>query len=343
MNTASIPEYVDDAVDNWLICTACGTQYPTADRNSLKTCRICDDPRQYTPPSGQSFTTMQALEEACHRNVFHPHTLSHSTTEVDAKGIYPTGPLLLSIVTEPKFAIGQRAILVRTIAGNILWDCLTFLDIDTIGRIRALGGLKAIVISHPHYYSAHAHWANVFKCPVYLACEDKEWLTMTSASQVFLGTDAGEGGGSDDAATATHDILISGQKSGFQAIRLGGHFPGSLVGLCYRRLFVADTLITTPAGVGNWEFDAMGSPRSRPPGMNSFAFMWSIPNMIPLSADEVAQMWERLKGHEFRSTHGAFIGHDIENPDVKHRILSSMQIQVSRMGWTGHALLGESL
>ena len=37
----------------------------------------------------------------------------------------------LSMWTEPKFAIGQRAILIKTPLGNIMWDCITYLDKET--------------------------------------------------------------------------------------------------------------------------------------------------------------------------------------------------------------------
>jgi len=36
--------------------------------------------------------------------------------------------------------------------GNILWDCVSLIDSDTVARIQALGGISAIAISHPHYY-----------------------------------------------------------------------------------------------------------------------------------------------------------------------------------------------
>lgn len=128
-SSSSNPKTTDDL----LICTACGTQFPTADRASLTTCFICDDPRQYTPGAGQSFTTLAAVR-AAHSNEFDPVPDS----------------LLVSIATTPKLAIGQRAILVRTPAGNILWDCLTLLDDATVAEIKRLGGLHGIVISHPH-------------------------------------------------------------------------------------------------------------------------------------------------------------------------------------------------
>jgi glyoxylase-like metal-dependent hydrolase (beta-lactamase superfamily II) len=125
------------------------------------------------------------------------------------------GSCLTSIVTKPKFAIGQRAILVRTPRGNVLWDCVTYLDEATAAEIQRLGGLKAIVISHPHFYSAHLEWAERFDCPVYLSAEDKEWLARRSDKrQVFLDQ-------------TENRIEIDGQDSGVRAIKLGGHFPGS--------------------------------------------------------------------------------------------------------------------
>lgn len=73
--------------------------------------------------------------------------------------------------------------------------------------------------------------------------------------------------------------------------------------------------------------------------MNTFAFMWSIPNMIPLSPEEISHMWDVLGRHDFVSTHGAFMGQDVEDVRVKERVLESMKIQVARMGWPEHPLL----
>jgi glyoxylase-like metal-dependent hydrolase (beta-lactamase superfamily II) len=60
---------------------------------------------------------------------------------------------LIAIRTEPQVAIGQSAYLVRTPEGNILWDCISYLDDETIEAIKGLGGIKAIAISHPHFFS----------------------------------------------------------------------------------------------------------------------------------------------------------------------------------------------
>lgn len=53
--------------------------------------------------------------------------------------------------------------------GNILWDCVSLLDEATIDIVKALGGLKAIAISHPHYYANNAQWSSTFgNVPVYI-------------------------------------------------------------------------------------------------------------------------------------------------------------------------------
>lgn len=319
-------------VSDWPICTACGTQFPTGDdddddKQRITTCFICDDPRQFTPPSGQSFTTLRRLSSESSSPTGHAVTNEFRPYSQDDR--------ITFIHTVPKVAIGQRCALLRTPAGNILWDCITLLDDDTVQRIRQLGGIRAIVISHPHYYSTHLLWARTFDCSVYLAREDEQWLAQRDQHrQIFLAPGETE-----------LDLRIGGNESGVKVLKLGGHFAGSLVLLFDGRLLIADTLVTTPSGLGSWETDAAGTVRTeghlgRPRGMNSFTFMWSIPNMIPLPPDELAAMWKVLEKHDFRSTHGAFMGQDIEDKDgIKKRVLESMQIQVRAMGWSDHQLL----
>jgi hypothetical protein len=42
---------------------------------------------------------------------------------------------------------------VCTPEGNVLWDCVSLIDDATVTIINALGGLRAIAISHPHFYT----------------------------------------------------------------------------------------------------------------------------------------------------------------------------------------------
>ena len=135
-----------------------------------------------------------------------------------------------SISTEPKFGIGQRAILLETDEGNVLWDCIAYIDDETIETIKGKGGLKAIVISHPHYYTTHLEWAKAFDCPVYISLEDETWLSQRDTE-----------GGRKFINGATEEII-----PGVIAAKPGGHFPGSLVLLWNKMLMIADTLLTVP-------------------------------------------------------------------------------------------------
>src|SRR5690348_2050446 len=117
------------------ICTTCGTQFAESAAPPAN-CPICDDPRQYRKITGQQWTTHDRL------NLTHRNTLHHEE------------PSLFSFEIEPSFAIGQRAFFLRCAGGNVLWDCLSFLDPALAEAIGALGGISAIAISHPHFYSS---------------------------------------------------------------------------------------------------------------------------------------------------------------------------------------------
>ncbi len=176
---------------NSFICTACGTQYPPGE--TPPACPICEDPRQYLNPAGQSWITPEVLGHG-HANAFRL-----------------LAPGLFSIATTPGFAIGQRALLVCRPAGNLLWDCLSLLDPATEALVGALGGLAGIAISHPHYYTAMADWAAAFRCPIHLHQADRQWVMRPDAAIRFW-----EGSSFPLAP-------------GLTLIRCGGHFAGGTV------------------------------------------------------------------------------------------------------------------
>jgi hypothetical protein len=138
------------------ICATCGTQFAEG-AEQLGSCPICEDPRQYVPPSGQRWTTLAEVA-AGHEN------------EVRQDGE------LTGIGTSPSFAIGQRALLVPYGDSQLLWDCITLLDDATAAEVERRGGLAGIAISHPHYYSCMVEWAHRFDCPVHLHAADAEWV-----------------------------------------------------------------------------------------------------------------------------------------------------------------------
>src|SRR4051812_10286687 len=113
------------------ICVTCGTEFSAAAKPPSN-CPVCEDERQFVDWDGQRWTTLEELRK------------DHSNRlEFEA-------PSLLGIGTEPPFAIGQRALLVQSPSGNVLWDCVSLIDEPTIAKINHLGGIRAIAISHPH-------------------------------------------------------------------------------------------------------------------------------------------------------------------------------------------------
>ncbi|PGH31820.1 hypothetical protein GX50_05424 [[Emmonsia] crescens] len=302
-----------------MICSMCGAQHDT---RSAKSCKICDDPRQYIPPEGQSWTTLRQLQDSGkYRNQFRMDK-NHSG--------------LISIDTVPQVAIGQRAILCCTPAGNVLWDCITYIDDATVRHINELGGIEAIVISHPHYYSTSVHWAEAFGCPVYISAEDEEWLMRRTPGTKTIS--AAQSAGNHERVRG-HVLwegkeldLLGGQVT---AVKVGGHFPGSSVLLWKetKKLLVADSIMVVPSGVYHVD---------RPPGTTSFTFMWSYPNFIPLPPDDVHAIWKAVADLDFDDTHGAFWGRDTIGQSKK-RLLESAQIYIRFAGYVDHAIHQEKI
>src|SRR6266568_3770023 len=131
------------------ICVQCGTQFDDA-AEPLSRCPICQDERQFVRHIDQEWTTLKRLT-ADHRN-----------------RIEEEAPQLLGIGTEPEFAIGQRALLLQSPGGNLLWDCISLLDDETSAEVSARGGIRAIAISHPHFYSSMIEWNERFDAQIFL-------------------------------------------------------------------------------------------------------------------------------------------------------------------------------
>lgn len=260
------------------LCKACGIQYPDSAAPPAH-CFICEDERQLVPKAGQEWVTPEELA-AGRFNAFRK-----------------VAPGLHAIVSMPQFAIGQRAFLAITPHGNVLWDCISFLDAATVEIIRALGGIKAVAISHPHFYSAMAEWGRTFDCPVLVHEADRQWVAEPDPCLQFW---SGE----------TRQIL-----PGLSLHRFGGHFPGSSVlHLEERRtLLVGDTVLVT------------GDRRH-------VSFMWSYPNYAPLPAAEVARIGTRFQALDFDALHSAFWGRgDIEH-DAKAAVARSVKRHIEGPG-----------
>jgi len=239
------------------ICNTCGTQYEPSDKPPAA-CPICDDERQFVPPTGQSWTTLESLQQR-HYN-----------------GWRELEPNLWSIQTFPAFGIGQRAQLLRTPHGNILWDCIALVDRATVELIRAMGGIKGIAISHPHYYTTMTEWSRALgDVPILLHEGDRKWILR---------------GG------PTVELWSGASKPwlpGLTLINAGGHYPGG-------------TCLHWAGGAGGKGTLLSGDIVQVVQDNKSVSFMWSFPNFIPLSAPRVQGVIDALKPYAYDRVHGAF-------------------------------------
>lgn len=232
------------------ICITCGTQYSSSSGHP-EICIICADDRQYIPEQGQGWITPEQL------------SLKHAVR------IGKLQDNLFEFDISPGFAIGQRALLILSDNGNILWDCIPLLDAGLSSFIKSMGGLKAIAFSHPHYYSNMNFWAETFGCPVYIHENDSRWI-VDRGSRVQLW------GGADKELW-----------DGMRIINTGGHFPGSCI-LHVPQLsekgsvFCGDTFVISP-------------------DKKHVAIMYSYPNRIPLPLKEVQRINELMDRLEFDS------------------------------------------
>lgn len=238
------------------ICRTCGTQF-AATEIAPEHCPICEDERQYIGWQGQQWTTLEALRADYHNVV--------KTEE----------PSLTGIGTHPSFAIGQRALLVQTAEGNLLWDCITLIDAPTIAAVNALGGIRAIAISHPHYYSSMVEWSRAFDAPIYLHAADRAWVMRPDDAIEFW-----EG----ETRPLWEDMTL---------IRGGGHFPGG-------------TVLHWPAGAEGRGAMLTGDILQVVSDRRYVSFMYSYPNLIPLPAHEVERITAAVAPYKYDRIYGAW-------------------------------------
>jgi len=240
------------------ICTACGMQYAPSDTAPAQ-CIVCEEERQYVPPAGQTWTTLPALAARAF-NSYREHE-----------------PGLIGIGTQPQFAIGQRALLVCTPDGNVLWDCISLLDAATIALINGLGGLKAIAISHPHFYTTMVEWSRAFGgVPIHLHADDRQWVMRS------------------DPAVKHWDGETLQLLPGLTLIRGGGHFAGG-------------TMLHWASGADGRGALLSSDIATVTTDRKFLTFMYSYPNLIPLNAAQVRGIaaavapfrFDRIYGHYF--------------------------------------------
>jgi glyoxylase-like metal-dependent hydrolase (beta-lactamase superfamily II) len=242
-------------------CETCGAQFSDSG-NPPASCLICEDERQFVGWKGQSFLTRETLTER-HRLVWR-----------DDLG-------LTGIGLEPSFAIGQRALLVPSADGCVMWDCVPLATPEAIAYVRSLGGLRAIAISHPHFYGALADWSEAFGgVPVYLHADDRQWVTRPHPAIVHW---------SGDRHRICDDLLL---------LRTGGHFPGA-------------TMLHHARGADGKGAMLTGDIAQVTMDRRFVSFMYSYPNYMPLNATAVRRIAAAVEPLAFDRIYGAWWGRNI--------------------------------
>lgn len=236
------------------ICTTCGTQYAESEKPPLH-CPICEDDRQYVGWGGQNWTTHDALVE------------KYKLRIEDDCG-------LLGIGMPSGFAIPQRALLLPTDDGNVLWECVSMVTDAAVAEIKSRGGVRRIVISHPHFYTSMIEWSEALGgVPILLNAADKAWIQRHAPQIEFWDGDVHR---------------LSDQMT---LLRVGGHFPGSSV-LHWKQ--------GPRAGGALFPGDALQVVYDR----RHVSFMYSYPNFVPMKTSDIRAIRERLIGYDFADVFG---------------------------------------
>jgi glyoxylase-like metal-dependent hydrolase (beta-lactamase superfamily II) len=241
------------------ICLACGVEHPESDAPPA-TCAICLDERQYVPRTGQAWASLEQLVSDGYR-----------------VRIANVEPELFGITSTPEVGIGQQSLLVRTLAGNLLWDPVGFADEEAAGKVLELGPVAAIVASHPHMYGVQVAWSRLLGgAPVFAAEADREWVQRDDPSITYWSGDL--------------EVV-----PGITLRTVGGHFPGSAVAMWQAGadgrgvLLTGDTIFPGPDG-------------------RTVSFMRSYPNRLPLSAAVVDRVANAVADLPFDRLYGNFGG-----------------------------------
>ena len=238
------------------VCRTCAVQYPPGAPPDI--CVICADERQWVPSGGQQWTTLHELHREGHR--------------IDVRELEPD---LLGVGVTPSLGIGQRGCLIRTPKGNLLWDCVGYIDDEAVAAIGRQGGLAGIAASHPHFYGAMVEWSSAFDgAPLFVPSADREWVVRTDTDIVWWSNEIEP-------------------LEGLHLIQCGGHFDGSAV-------------LAWPAGAEGRGALFVGDTATVTSDREFVSFMRSYPNLIPLPAPTVRDLVARATRHPFDRVYGGW-------------------------------------
>jgi glyoxylase-like metal-dependent hydrolase (beta-lactamase superfamily II) len=173
----------------WL-CATCGNEF--SDERPAE-CPLCADERQYLPPDGQAWTTLETLQE----------TRAATVRELE--------PDLHAVTVAPSVGIGHRGLLVRTPKGNLLFDPPGYFDDTLIEKLNELGGIAVIASSHPHLTGLSISLSHRFgNVPIWVNGDNRRWVMKPDPAITWW-------------------IDSAKPLPGLTLVQCGGHFAGSAV------------------------------------------------------------------------------------------------------------------
>jgi glyoxylase-like metal-dependent hydrolase (beta-lactamase superfamily II) len=241
------------------ICTTCGVGFSDSAEPPAH-CPVCEDERQYVNAAGQSWTTLAELQQ---------------TRQSDWRAVEPG---LFGLGTTPTVGIGQRALVVAqpNLGGGVMWDCTPLISDRALDEIAEIGGVRAIAISHPHFYSTMVDWSHALGgVPIYLHESNREFVMRPDPAIAFWAGDTRDLGG------------------GITLIRTGGHFTGS-------------TVLHWAGGADDHGVLMTGDSINVVPDARWVSFMYSYPNLIPLNAAQVTAIVQAVAPYSFERLHAGW-------------------------------------
>ena len=228
-----------------LICTYCGNR-AFVQKGETPECLICAYRYVPEPEDRARFEAPEDLRPRHHAEIVQ--------LEEDIWRFY----------VRPNLGIRHYAYFVQRPEGNVLMDMQPLLTDDLADWIATRGGLKSIVLSHPHFYGAMDEFSARFQAPIRVHATDREWPAGYPNVEFF------------DAEGLSLDEKL-------RVIRIPAQFEGGLC-LLYARnqgvLFTGDTLMVSP---GTGELSA-----------------WkSTPRQVPYTLDEFRVIRERILSLDF--------------------------------------------
>jgi hypothetical protein len=264
------------------ICVTCGVQQAPS-QNPPARCPICEDERQFVPQGGQTWITLAQMKA-------HGYRIE----------LRPVEEGLTGVGVNPSFGIGQRALLVHTPHGNILWDCIGYIDDAAVDSIQRLGGIAGIAVSHPHFYGAMVEWSRAFGgAPIHVPEADGEWVQR--------------GDPAVRSWSGTLEIL-----PGLTLVQSGGHFEGSAV-------------LHWAAGATGRGALLVGDTVAVVPDVRHVSFMRSYPNLIPLPPAEVRKIVTSVRAYPFDRIYGGWWDRVIQTGGIAAVERSAVRY----LRWTG--------